>query len=438
MYNFGAELERARSVRSPHQSLELLAWFGICDFQVTTAVAFTVVELWWASRPLVNNKKHSYLYRSLHSGVMGLSKCQIGAIIFGVLAAASLGITLGVLSATTPSSGGGGGGGGGSGRSLPMVKPPVLAAAPATLRAGVSGQGRSGRLLRRVPTLLGRRLGGGGGGGGVSGFKELQLDPTDVKSRFFNPDGGPTNLFNILDGVDERTAGINARLGQFSGCMGNAPTPYSLTTWGSTQTFYAQCSEFWSDNSGFDQWALVTQGNETAFYMFVSGGDGFVAAKLTSPAGSSANLTLSVGAQVQVMIWASVGVINRNGTHGVMQVYADPSAAVFEISVAGSGMGYCGAQLKSNNATINVTGSADMGSVCQATDSVCAAADDLSNTSVTCSATANAFLLPALGRRAYGAGQFGASAYPGPSSNQVILLNTGPDDTFFGPSSPTV
>jgi len=279
---------------------------------------------------------------------------------------------------------------------LPYLTPPVRAACPVGLK-GVAGS--SGN------------------------FRTLSLDPGAVLDRFFNPLGSPTDLFTILGTVDSRVQGINQRLDCCFPCMSNTPVNYTLSTWGTNVEFAAQCSEGDAAN-GFDQWGVV--GN--VFYLYSRRGDGVVAAQITSNA--------TDGSQA-VSIWFSVGTMNRNGSHGVVQLLALPSEQVFEMSVAGSSIGYCGAQLKSNNATMNVTGSTDMGTTCNPTDSVCTSAANVT-TIATCSASCSTFTLPALGRQAYGGGMFGASMYPGGSANQVVLTTTGNDATFFGPSSPTV
>jgi len=285
-----------------------------------------------------------------------------------------------------------------SGRSIPYVTPPVKAACPPSLKGSATQSAE---------------------------FRSLALDPNEVVARFFNPSGGPTNLFDILSSVDQRVQGINDRMSQFS-CMSNTATAYQLdATWTLTPTFYAQCSEVWQGGAaqGFDQWGQV--GSTT--YLYVRGGDGIAAAQLVGN-GTFGNIET-------VTIWFSVGIVNRNGSHCVAMVYARPSQNIFEMSVAGNGIGFCGAQLKSDGSVLNVTGSIDMGTTCNAVDSSCTSAASIT-TPATCGASVDSFSLPAFGRKSYAT--FGASAYPGGSGNQVSLTVTGNDATFFGPSSPTV
>jgi len=291
------------------------------------------------------------------------------------------------------------------GPSLPYITPPVQKAAPVGL--GGSPQPASGR------------------------FKTMTLDPSIVQDRFFNtgPQGGPSNLFDILGQIDGRIQGINSRLSYF-GCMNNAPTGYSISSWNTAPQFFAQCSETWSSGDGFDQWALLN--NNSTFYLYARGGDGIQAAIATLD--SNRNV-------IEEYVWYSVGINNpHNGSHGVVQIYADPVHGVFELTAAGAGLGFCGAQLRSDSSFMNVTGSIDMGTTCTPTDSVCCDANTLAAVAASSCASdgVDSFSLPPLGREAYGAGQFGASQYPGGAANQVVLTTSGDDDAYFGPSAPVV
>jgi len=323
--------------------------------------------------------------------------CTMKAVVISVTVVVVVGVALGAGLGVYYSKNNGNNGGGSSSLSLPYITPPVKAACPASLRNAAGSQS--------------------------SHFKTQTLDPTIITSRFFNPSGGPTNLFNILEGVDARLQGINQRLSQF-GCMfNNNGAFYQLNAWVPTPTFFVQCSEEWgTGSSGFDQWGQL--GNTT--YLYSRGGDGIIAAMVVGN-GSFANVAT-------VTIWTSVGIVNRNGSHGVMQIFAEPAFNIFEMSVAGAGIGFCGAQLRSTSTVMNVTGSAD-GPGCATTDSSCTAASSIS-TPATCGPSANIFVLPALGRQAYGTNA--ASMYPGGAADQVVLSDTGNDATFFGPSSPTV
>jgi hypothetical protein len=284
---------------------------------------------------------------------------------------------------------------------FPLVTPPVKAAAPA-------GYGGSASVARETNELL---------------------SPSDFQSRFFNPLGSPTDLFNILQGIDDRITGFNNRLDStFATCMTTTPVEYTLSLFGGQSVpMYVQCSEVFSNNTGFAQYGV--NGNNT--YVFVSGGVGRTATIATQ----------LPDAGISVQLWVGMG--DTNGadggacgswsgcSYGVMQIAANPAVPSFEMSVAGVGFGYCGAQLKSDGQQIYAVGSTDMGSTCVATDTLCVAASD-ATTAATCGSALSSFALPALGRKA--ATSFAASAYP--TSPNVLLNGTSTDDIHFGPTAP--
>jgi len=279
---------------------------------------------------------------------------------------------------------------------LPYITPPVRSAMPVALKGSSTTQ--SGR------------------------FRTATLDPVMVQDRFFNPSGGPTNVLNILEQTDQRIQSINSRLDSQFKCMSNTPTPYSFTAWGETVNFQVQCSETWSQGDGFDQWGVL----DNVFYLYVRGGDGILAAQVQSNANGTVEL---------VNIWFSVGIVNRNGSHCVGQILADPQQSHFEMTVAGFGIGYCGAQMRGSAEALNVTGSVDYTTNCSPTDSVCTSAESIS-VMTNCTAGTSHFQLPPLGRTAFEI--WAASAYPGGAQDTIELTLTTTDDAFFGPTSPTV
>ena len=315
-------------------------------------------------------------------------------------------------------------GGQGQGQAvLAPVTPPVRAAAPAAL-ANASAQ------LFASPTARAVMAG---------------LSASDFQSRFF--DSGPTDLFDLLAQIDDRIAGINQQSEQetnASSCLSQAPVAYDISPWGQTVTLYAQCVEPVSvpdstggDASNFVQWGV----NEGVTYLYVAVGAEH-AAVIATPAGTAGD--------VRIQGWFGVGYTNAScgpGTwdgcsYGVMQLLADASGGVFELSVAGVGFGYCGAQLKASGAVVYAVGSTDMGTTCGEPASLCVNASDFS-TPANCVAVGD-FVLPALGRAAVQGSDappidgavFGASAYPLGGPN-ITLNGTATDDLAFGPPVPT-
>ena len=318
--------------------------------------------------------------------------------------------------------------------SLPAVKPPVAAAAPSGLGGNRTALSSSGGARPRLQAL----------------------NPNDVKDRFFNAAGGPTELWALLDGVDGRTREVNERIDQFEACYARhgavPPLPYTIRVWSANETMYATCKDVWSATgnitnvTGFIMFGRV---NDT-FYLYEYGGETAMASRVTLAPGPSYNTsTTNVSALVaafgagatagadavvdQVELWYSVGMLNTNGSHAVVHVLARPRVPVFEMAAAGAGIGFCGAQLRGTNATMFVTGSVD-GPACAATDTVCTLANDTSVTT-TCDADVTEFELVPLGRVEYTG--HNASQYPGGGANNVHLTVLGTDDdTYFGPVVP--
>lgn len=278
---------------------------------------------------------------------------------------------------------------------LPLVAPPVRAAAPASLKAAASAK----RSLQAVSAQA-------------------------VLDRFFSE--GPTNMFTILENVDGRIEGINMRIAQFP-CLTNGTTRvnFTLDGWGDTPQplFSAQCADRLNNVSFV---LFGRDGNTT--YLYERSTETMVAAIVVR----DGNTTTRVEA------WYSVGLSNLNGSHAVVHILAAPTAdpPVFEMAAAGNGIGFCGAQLRSDNRNVYLIGSEDMGTTCAATDTSCSSALDVNTTLTNCTSAVTAMVLSPLGRQAY-VGPSGttlaASAFPGGADNTVMLRANGTDMTLFGP-----
>jgi len=261
-------------------------------------------------------------------------------------------------------------------------------------------------------------------GNSANSFHGLSLDPTDIKSRFFS--NGPTNLFGILESLDTRISGINNKMA-WSTCWKNTATEYTFTAWGQSLTFQFQCHRAWnSGQNGFDEFGF----DGDYMYLYETGDQEKIAAKITTDS--------TTGNVSAAHVWMSVG--NQNSpwygqSYGVIEILADVPNNVFEMSVAGIGFGYCGAQLKTDGSLIYVTGSLDMGTTCVAQDNACLDASTLASSASSC-ASLMTFSLPALGRvQSYGSATIGASNYPGGVANVVVLDGTATSDVFFGPTA---
>ncbi|HVH43872.1 MAG TPA: hypothetical protein VM925_16075 [Labilithrix sp.] len=321
-------------------------------------------------------------------------------------------------------------GAGKAGATLPLVKPPVQQSAPAGFGGTPAGAAQTQNLDFQVR-------------GGPVG-----LDSSDIKSRFFG--AGPTNIFRVLDDIDGRIQGINARLNDGADCSKQAPVAYSLTPWGHEETFYAQCYETFGESSSFMQFGT----KDGVTYVYTMIGAGPVAARITPIVASNADGGTDGGADADidgatedgggaakysVHAWIAIADGKKTGgSYGVIEIDANPSTHSFEMAVAGIGFGYCGAQVKANADSVYVEGSSDMGSTCNDIATSCVAASDITTKS-TCEPPLTAFALAPLGRKATtnATGTVSASQYPGGEANVVNLDGSETDSTAFGPTSPT-
>jgi hypothetical protein len=157
---------------------------------------------------------------------------------------------------------------------MPLIKPPVAAATPAALKTGSAGLSRRRRLS--------------------------SLSVAHVRDRFFDPEGGPSNLFVILQSVDDRVAGINSRASTtFGECLNATATNYSIRQWvGANVTMYAQCAE--TIDGRTDWFDLFAVKNRTA-YLYTHVGDATVAAIAER---SNATVNETIGNEtVRVDVW---------------------------------------------------------------------------------------------------------------------------------------
>jgi len=298
------------------------------------------------------------------------------------------------------------------------------------------------------------------------------LSASDIDSRFFS--SGPTDIYFILSEVDGIIGTLNSASGS---CLTQTPVAYTLTPYGESVTMYGQC--YYNNTSSYTGDPAYTQFGikNNLVYFYSAAGVEHIAAivtpldangnpvavateTVTSPsaspvASSSPTIAVSpIASSYQVEIWISLGFEQRvnstwdSGSYGVMHMVANSVTKAFELTVAGGGFGYCGAQLRSDGTNVYVTGSADMGTTCNATSSLCVLASD-GTTTGTCGSTTTNFQLTALGRLG-GATEspssanneqsgltYGTSMYPGGTANIITLNGTSSDSLEMGPATPT-
>jgi hypothetical protein len=303
---------------------------------------------------------------------------------------------------------GAGSGGGDASSELPLIVPPVRAAAPASFQVAAGA-------ARRAAADAG-------------------LSATEFRDRFFNPAGGPTEVFQILGAIDGRLAEINdTGSTKQRSCLDQVPVAYTLSVFGQDIPFAAQCYRRFGTTPSGGPAAFMQFGKlDGVTYLFVTGGAARVAARVTPVAGTT---------DVMVDAWYGVGYTNATcGTDGtfdgcsyaVTEIHADPTTRAFEMAVAGIGVGFCGISMRSDGGSIYGSGSVDMGATCQDPSTLCVSAGDLTAAGA-CDAITS-FTVPALGRKAgAGAHAFGASGYPGMPN--VTLDGTATDSLGFGPAT---
>jgi hypothetical protein len=324
----------------------------------------------------------------------------------------------------------------------PLLGPAVKAATPHGLKGTVQkALDRRGHTLPASPN---------------------SLDASDFIQRFFQ--AGPTNLFNILQTVDGLIGSVNQA--DTAACTAAAATPYTLATAGGNVQMFAQCynqqSQHSSGDPGLFQWG-VSDGN---FYVYHAAGAAWVAA-IASPLAGAADANLAMNANVAsnanlsmdanaylIQAWFGVGYTNDqlpavpasgnvpnawfNGSYATVALVANPQTKTFEMTAAGVGIGYCGAQFASDGNSIFGIGSTDMGSTCNSAKTVCLEAATAVPRSTACSVQQTNFALTPVGRRSSVSlgTTFAASAYPGSSANQVVVDGTASDSVHFGPVEP--
>ncbi len=297
--------------------------------------------------------------------------------------------------------------------SLPPVKPPVQASAPRALDATKTK--RRGHLLA--------------------------LNVSEIIDRFFNPAGGPANLYDLLDNVDGRIREVNTRWSLFASCI-NSTTHVNVTlaNWTGGVVLKASCADQWASLNNFTGFIIFsrTATNDThyVFDIYERGPETAIAARssyhavlINETTREIANLTVD-----RVELWYSVGLSSSNFSHGVVHLLAQPAEGVFEMAVAGSGLGFCGAHLRAEGSVLFSTGSLDNGVTCAATDTLCSSVNSTDTTSgLNCSGVT--YALTPLGRGPFtdlSGTLLAGSAY---ANNTITLRANGTDDTLFGPSS---
>lgn len=286
---------------------------------------------------------------------------------------------------------------GGTSAGIPLTEPPVTKATPSGLKS---------------TSLMLRRRGE---------FSNFALDINEVKSRFFS--SGPTQISELLKNIDTRIQEINTRSSESTHeCLSATPVEQSITVMGNTEKAYFQCYDVFGDNTG----GMLFGKNSDTWYLYQNVGAQRSLAKVTPVSGASGEYTVEA--------WFSVGQSNTSGcsstwygcSYGVIHLKANSSTSAIEMTVAGTGFGYCGAHLKSEGTNLFIQGSSGGSSdgttwSCQAADTSCTLASSLTTSGSCGDIGVSSFELTSLGVSASSVG------------SGITLNGTSSDHVHFGP-----
>jgi hypothetical protein len=315
-----------------------------------------------------------------------------------------------------------------------------------------------------------------------------------VANRFFDEGGGPTDIYAIIDAVDNRTASLNARsLDSERECLTSSPQRVSADGWpGENLTMWIQCQEEMNDNFFImfgkrdDVVYLYERGPAVTTMAFIHlaptnrsaehpccyqvGGGGDPCACVdgvcvhesaganagtcrTKPAewpetgnftSKMAPLMNSTLARVNIYMAIGGGMSpTETGSRGLVHLDADPTGNTFQIAVAGIGFGFCGVQLASDGEVIKIQGSpSGPGGTCLNQTTTCLPTNlngevDLSECDVLTFTIAPLGMRPTSDfRGGTGVARWDASAYPGGSFNNVEVGDVDNASVKFGPRGP--
>ena len=299
-------------------------------------------------------------------------------------------------------------GSGGAFSAIPLIAPPVMSATPAGFNS---------------MSLRSRRE------GEPNGFTAQAF-----RDRFFM--GGPTDVQQLLTSIDDRIVEVNGfATAMPRACTDLEPVEYTLTPWGQSEPFYAQCYRMMGTPTAVDPAFMQTGRKDGVDYIYVAGGAARLAGRIRPIEGTDG---------FDVVLWYGVGYNNSEScgdppafdgcSYGVTQLHADSSTGQLEMAVAGIGVGFCGVRLTSDQITIYGEGSADMGASCNERAALCVDATDL-ETPGSCEPPP-ALTLVAIGREAAtGSHESGVTDYP--DVPNIVLDGTVTDSLHFGPEVPT-
>jgi len=329
---------------------------------------------------------------------------------------------------------------------LPLLTPIIKSAIP----TGLGGTNSHTSKQTGVHTLDNNDNGGSG-----SDNTNLANDIGNLQSRFFSSSGPTEIVGQLMPTLDSLISGINTMsASSSSACLTQTPVSYTITPAGQSVTMYAQCyvsgSASYTGDPAFTQFGI----NNGIIYVYSAQGAEWVAAIVNPLASGAYSVTAYLGVGYNNATSMPSGCTEGDawdaGSYGLIELNANTSTGTFELATAGSGLGFCGAQLISNGTAIYAVVSNDMGATCGNTgtnDDLCVSATDVTTAASTGCPTASNFMLYPIGRTG-GVSEsetsanscsssvtYGASTYP--SVPNVTFTGGLSDSLHFGPTVPT-
>jgi hypothetical protein len=262
--------------------------------------------------------------------------------------------------------GGAGGAGGTSGAnvSLPEVYPPVRAATPTALIADPSFSASAFRLASDLGNL----------GRARQALGEISL-ATAIQERFYST--GPTDLLRIVKALDDRVQGLNLDRAAHP-CLASNPVPvaYALPA-GAAFDVKLQCLQHFGTpgaSSGWVGFGVVPTAEVDAGVPGAAPADaGTLDASAARDGGSAATGASDfylvegqsggnggayhIDSHGNVEAW--IAVAERDipaNSQVIMHLWTNRATGTLELALAGSGVGFCAAHLKTNAGFLFVSG----------------------------------------------------------------------------------
>jgi hypothetical protein len=219
---------------------------------------------------------------------------------------------------------------------LPQVYPPVRASTPTSLIADPKYQ-----AVAQTSSAL-------TGSGPIAGLPQALGEPANlaltVQERLYT--AGPTEILRIVQELDGRTAQLDTDTSKHD-CLTSAPVEKRIALpGGQSFTLKLQCMQNWGGGwlaFGFENAQSADAGHVDAhggsdFYL-IEGQDGGMGGAYHIHGGSG-----------DVEAWISVADSRApNNSQVIMHMLTDMLAGTLELALAGSGVGFCSAHLKTGN-----------------------------------------------------------------------------------------